>query len=109
MMNNTTPTLEEMKAIARETLRLNIEMIPSDAALKEVYQSVDQLIEATYATAKCEALREVREYADKKRIKELPSSLQDPGGFCKGLGRNQLVTELVTYLESELNSGAESK
>ena len=102
-MNNTTPTLEEMKAIAREILRLNIEMIPSDAALKEVYQSVDQLIEATYATAKREALREMREWGN-----------SFPGKSAVDMrGREFIdVTDLnnhITHLESELNSGAESK
>lgn len=35
-----------------------------------------------------------------KRIKDLPSSVQDPGGFCRGLGYNRSLDDTLTIINS---------
>ena len=65
-----------------------------------------------YTTAKREALREVREIEFKMDIAEyLPKVKAWQGGYDKSFndGYAQAKKDIITHLESELNSGAESK
>lgn len=103
----TTPLLEEMKKKAKETLRLNIEMIPSDFAIKEIYRDLDHLIEETHSTAKREALREVREYSQKQvNIHEHFLTEYEYAPFEWHKGRKieaEETVDFITHLESELS------
>ena len=84
----TTPTLEEMK------VKANRYFYTGDIL------GLEKLIEEVHTTAKREALREV--IADVK--------LNHKGTFTDMAGNDcWYIDDLITHLESELNSGAESK
>ena len=95
----TTPTLEEMK----ENVLSMISDFGWDVNRNTDY--IEKAVEELYTTAKREALREVQSTI--MSMKPYPTEPRMHQSYNDG--KRDLADDIITHLESELNSGAESK
>lgn len=96
----TTPTLEEMKKKAKMEFSLQHEDYQTNIHNNNW---LDNLLTETYITAKREALREVRAIVEEETPSHVTRDVRDTDAM------RDRISKRITHLESELNSGAESK